>query len=325
VLALLVSASAAGCGNGGTKGDDGVAAVIKGVENPFFAAMRDGLVQTARRHDTRLHLAAAAGLEDTAGQASSLESLATDRAGCYVVNPINRTNLVQALSHIPDGTPVVNIDSPIGRDSAKAVGVKVTSYIGTDNVAAGRLGAEAMAPHVEHGAKVAVIGGIPGDASSGDRTEGFEQGARGRFDVAETIAADFDRAKARLAAAQLLQSDPTIKGFFAVNDQMALGVAHAVRAAGRSGDVAVVGVDGIRPALAAVKRGALSATVAQHPYTIGQLGVEACLAAVRGRSVPAKVDAPIDIVTRDNVSQAQASFPQPAAPFRNPLAELAKG
>jgi ABC-type sugar transport system substrate-binding protein len=321
----LVAASAAGCGNGSRPGDAGVAAVIKGVENPFFAAMSDGLAQTARRHDTRLHLAAAAGLEDTAGQASSLESLATDHAGCYVVNPINRTNLIPALSHIPDGTPIVNIDSPIGRDSAEAVGVRITSYIGTDNVAAGRLGAEAMAPRVDRGARVAVIGGIPGDASSGDRTAGFEQGARGRFDVAETIAADFDRAKARLAAAELLQSDPAIKGFFAVNDQMALGVAHAVRAAGRRGEVAVIGVDGIRPALAAVQRGALSATVAQHPYTIGQLGVEACLAAARGRSIPAKVDAPIEIVTKDNVRQAQASFPQPAAPFRSPLAELAEG
>jgi ribose transport system substrate-binding protein len=84
--------------------------------------------------------------------------------------------------------------------------------------------------------------------------------------------------------------------------------------------VAVIGVDGIREALAAVKTGGLSATVAQYPYTMGQLGVEACLAAVRGKPIPAKLDAPISLVTPDNVARAQARFPEPAQPFRSPLA-----
>jgi ribose transport system substrate-binding protein len=297
--------------------------VIKGLDNPFFVAMNDGLLEAARRRNVRLRPAAAAGLQDTAGQASALESLAADRAACYVVNPINQTNLIGALAHIRAGTPIVNIDSPVGKKPAEAVGVKITAYIGTDNIAAGRLGADAMAALVHRGARVAVVAGIPGDVSSGDRTAGFKQGARGRFDVAGTIAADFDRGRARLAAEALLQGDPKIKGFFAVNDEMALGVAQAVRAAGRRGDVAVIGVDGISQALAAVESGALSATVAQYPYTIGQLGVEACLAAVRGKSVPAKLDAPIQVVTKSNVARAQANFPKPVEPFQSPLAGLA--
>jgi ribose transport system substrate-binding protein len=320
LLAGLLSVCPVGCGGKERAPDASVAAVIKGLDNPFFGVMREGLVHTARRHHAPLRFAAAAGLQDTAGQASSLEALATDHAGCYVVNPINRTNLIPALAHIPAGTPIINIDSPVGTGPAAAVGVKITSYIGTDNVAAGRLAADAMARFVDRRDRVAVIGGIPGDASSGARTEGFMQGARGRFDVAETVAADFDFLEAMLAAEAVLHAGPRIKGFFAVNDQMALGVAQAVRAAGRRGDVAVIGVDGIRPALTAIQRGAMSATIAQQPYTIGQLGVEACLAAARGRSVPAKVDAPIEIVTRANVMKAQASFPKPAKPFRSPLA-----
>jgi ABC-type sugar transport system substrate-binding protein len=319
LLAGLLAAFTVGCGGASTTHDGSVAAVIKGVENPFFAAMSDGLADAARRHGARLRLAAATDLQDTAGQAAKLESLAADRAACYVVNPINQTNLIQALAHVPKGAPIVNIDSPIGMRQANAVGVKITSYIGTDNVAAGRLGAKAMAALVDQGARVDVIAGIPDDATSGARTEGFKQAARGRFDVGETIAADFNREKAMLAAENLLLTDPRIKGFFAVNDEMALGVAQAVRAAGRRGDVAVIGVDGILEALAAVKTGALSATVAQYPYTIGQLGVEACLAAARGKRVPDKVDAPIALVTPANVARAQARFPAPAEPYRSPL------
>jgi ABC-type sugar transport system substrate-binding protein len=325
VLAGLLAALAAGCGGGDRKArpdvrDIRLAAVIKALDNPFFVTMRDGLLTTARDRRAPLRLTAApTGRQDTAGQASALESLASGDPACYVVNPINPANLIRTLANIPDGTPIINVDSPVATEPAKAVGVHITSYIGTDNIAAGRLGADTMAGLVGPGARVAVITGIPGDVSSGTRAEGFTRGVRGRFDVVETVAADYERSKARRAAGDLLRSDPHIAGFFAVNDLMALGIADAVRAEGRRGEVAVVGFDGIRPALSAVRRGDLSATVAQYPYAMGMLAVEACLAAVRGESVPANVAAPTQVVTKDNVARAQASFPKPVEAFNDPL------
>ena len=324
LIAGLLAAFASGCGDKRSNLDTRnvrLAAVIKGLDNPFFVTMRDGLVATARRHDARLRVAAApAGLQDTAGQASELASVAVDHPACYVVNPINQTNLIQALARIPETAPIVNVDSIVGQAPAEAVGVKITSYVGTDNVAAGERGADAMAALVDRGARVAVITGIPGDTGSGLRTEGFMLGARGRFEVVATIAADFERGKARRAAEDLLRADPNIAGIFAVNDLMALGVADAVQAARRQDEIEVVGLDGIRQALAAVKRGSMSATVAQYPYTIGQLGIEACLAAVRGEQVPAKIDAPVQVVTSKNVARAQANFPRPVERFDDPFA-----
>jgi ribose transport system substrate-binding protein len=82
----------------------------------------------------------------------------------------------------------------------------------------------------------------------------------------------------------------------------------------------VIGFDGIPQALAAVRRGALSATVAQYPYTMGQLAIEACLAVLRGEAVPADVDAPVQIVTQENVADARANFPEPVEPFEDPFA-----
>ena len=326
LLAGLLAAVVLGCGGEHERSDvdlRGVrlAAVIKGLDNPFFVTMRDGLVATARRENTRLQVAAAStGLQDTAGQASQIESLAGDDPRCYVVNPINETNLVGALARVAGDAPIVNVDSVVAKDAAKAVGVEITTYVGSDNRAGGRQGADAMAALVERGARVAVITGIPGDVGSGLRAEGFEQGNRGRFDVVATVAADFERAKARRAAADLLRADPRIDGVFAVNDLMALGVADAVRAAGRQRDVKVVGYDGIPQALAAVTRGRLSATVAQYPYTMGQLAIEACLAALRGDPVPANVDAPVQVVAADNVARARANFPEPVEQFDDPFA-----
>jgi ABC-type sugar transport system substrate-binding protein len=325
----LIAMSAVGCGTGGGSSSHsrsaGLAAVIKGLDNPFFVTMRDGLVAAARQRGVRITVQAAVGLQDTAGQASALASVSSERAACYVVNPISGTNLVQPLAQIPSGTPIVNIDSPVDKQAAKALGVRITTYIGTDNVAAGRLAAAAMARLVPRGSSVAVIAGIPGDASSGARTEGFIKGARGRFDVIQTIAADFDRRRARLATAELLHSRPSVSGVFAVNDEMALGSTAAVRAIGRGGKVAVIGVDGIPAALAAVKKGAMSATVAQYPYTIGQLAVEACLAEIRRKAVPGKIDAPIQIVTPSNAALAQRNFPRPVEHFEDPLIGQLRG
>jgi ABC-type sugar transport system substrate-binding protein len=320
-LAGVLAAFVVGCGERDPPDpgrDRSLAVVIKGLENPFFETMRDGLVAAARDHEVRLRLDTAAGLEDTDGQATALESLARRRASCYVVNPITPTNLLEPLAHLPEGTPIVNIDSPLDSRAARAVGVGVTTYIGTDNVAAGATGARAMARLLDRGARVAVIAGIPGDAGSGARVRGFKAGAAGRLRIVQTVAADFVRSRAQLATAELLRADPKLGGVFAVNDEMALGAADAVRAAGR-GDVAVIGMDGIRAALAAVAGGALSATVAQYPYTIGELGVEACLAAIQGARLPVRVDAPVGVVTRGNVARAQAAFPEPIERFENPF------
>ena len=324
LLVVVVGALLPGCGDDEDKDVHGVrlAAVIKALDNPFFQTMHAGLVATARRDDARVRVAAAPnGLQDTAGQASELESLAADDPGCYVVNPINPTNLVAALARVPEDTPIVNVDSVVGRETAKALGVEVTTYIGTDNRAGGRLGADAMAELVGRGASVAVLTGIPGDVGSGLRTEGFEDGIRGRFQVAATIAADFERTKARRAVADLLRENPRIDGFFAVNDLMALGAADAVRAAGAQGEIAVVGFDGISEALAAIERGSMSATVAQYPYTMGQLSIEACLASLRGDPVPARVKAPVQVVTGENVARARANFPKPVEPFDDPFGQ----
>jgi len=320
---LLLVVVATGCGGSSESGGDGqesgVGVVIKGLDNPYFSAMEDGVRAAASERDTRLRLSAATGLDDTAGQASKLEALIAEDLDCYVVNPISQSNLVRAMSHVPSGTPIVNVDSPVGMGEARALGVEIATYIGTDNQAAGERAARTMAQLVDPNADVGVIGGISGDASSTGRVDGFRAGARGRFDALDPVTADWNEHKARRAAAALMRENPGIQGFFAANDQMALGVAAAVADAGRRGEVAVVGVDGIAQALDAIESGAMSATVSQYPYTMGRLAVEACLAAASDESLPSRVDAPIQVVTPRNVERARANFPRPVEPFESPF------
>lgn len=319
-LALVLS----GCGGDRAPSESGkLAAVINPVENPFFATMRDGLVAAAKQHTARISIRAALALQDSAGQASALESLIAKGATCYIVNPIDQFNLIPPLAGV--AAPIVNIDSPVDPGAARASGVRITTYIGTDNVAAGRLAAEAMAGRVSTRARVAVIAGIPGDAGSMARAKGFVDGARGRFKVIGPVAADFDRKQAHDAAVELIRGPDRIEGIFAVNDEMALGAVDAARGLGEIRDVAVIGMDGIPEALAAVRDGELLATVAQYPFTMAQLGVEACLAANQGKAIPPTIRPPIQLVTQRNVVHAQRKLPRPVEPFEDPLASLLAG
>jgi ABC-type sugar transport system substrate-binding protein len=330
-LGASLSLTVAACGgsdNGGgstsssTTADKSVGVMIKGLDNPFFAAMNDGVSAAAKSTGAKVRVQAAASLEDTSGQASKLEALIGQNMNCYVVNPISQTNLVQPLARVPDGTPVVNIDSPVGANAAKQAGLDISTYIGTDNAAAGGMAADTMADLVKGGGTIGVIGGVSGDSTSVARVTGFTSGAKGRFKPLTTVAADWDRAKALNAAEDLMRSNPDIKGFFAANDQMALGIAQAVKNAGKKGQIAIVGVDGIEDALKSIQAGDMSATVSQYPYTIGQLGVEACLAAAQGKKLPASVKAPVQVVTKSNAAKAEQKFPEPVNSYADPFAAL---
>ena len=100
---------------------------------------------------------------------------------------------------------------------------------------------------------------------------------------------------------------------------MGLGVAQAIANAGKTGRVKVISVDGNKDAFEAVKTGGIDAVVAQFPYVIGAMGVDACKAAAAGKTLPADVKAPVQVVTKANVDAALASAPKPAAPYDEPV------
>ena len=319
-LALTACGSSDGGGSsGGGSGSDNVAAVIKGLDNPFFQAMEQGINAQAKTDSIKATVQAAQSITDTTGQADKINALAQQDYGCFIVNPISGSNLVNGLARISaKKVPVVNIDSPVDDKAAKEANVDIATYIGTDNTEAGGKAGDTMIKAVSSG-KVAVIGGISGDVTSGARIEGFKKAVDGKLQVVQTVAGDWERQKALTAATTILQDNPDLKGFFAANDDMGLGIVQAVANAKKTGKVSVISVDGNKEALQSVKGGGLYSTVAQYPYAVGQLGVQACAKAMKGDEIPAEVVSPTAVVTKENADQALAKFPAPFESFSNPL------
>lgn len=325
LLAVMMLATACGSqsssGNGNGSGQ--VAAIIKGLDNPFFQAMQQGIQDQGKTRGINVTVQAAASITDTTGQADKLQAISGQNYGCYIVNPITSTNLVQSLVQISQsGKPIINIDNPISPDAATSANLKISTYIGTNNVNAGKMAASEMATLLPNGGDTALIGGIAGDVTSQARLNGFQQGATSNMHIVQTVAADWDRGKALTAASDILRARPNLKAFFVANDDMGLGVSRAIADAGKQGLVKVVSVDGIQDALKAVQAGTLSATVSQYPYTIGAMGIEACKAAMAGKTLPTNVTAPVLVVTKDNAAQALASFPKPFTSYSDPFTAL---
>jgi ABC-type sugar transport system substrate-binding protein len=329
-LALVLGAAAlAACNSGGTGGASGddakFAAVIKGLDNPFFQTMKQGIDDQSKAAGVSTTVQAANAITDTTGQADKLNGLAGQDFSCYIVNPISGTNLVQGLAKVAaQKKPIVNIDSPVDAEAAEAAKATPATYIGTDNTEAGKMAGERMAELVPGGGEVAVIGGIAGDVTSGARVEGFTQGVGPKLTVVQTVAANWDRQTALTAATDVLRARPNLKGFFVANDDMGLGVSRAIANAGKTGQIKVISVDGIKDALEAVKAGTLDGTVAQYPYAIGLMGVEACQAAQAGKDLPKNVKAPVELVTKDNADKALAATPKPFGDYDDPFQDLVK-
>ena len=323
VLTLLSGCSGESIDNSATLH---VAAVIKGLDNPFFQAMELGLDDAANESGVDLTVQAAADTSDTVGQADKLTALGVQNYGCYVVNPISGTNLIQTLKLMADPSkPVVNIDSPLDPDAVELAGLDIATYIGTDNEAAGGKAGDFVANVAGDGAEVAIVGGIAGDVTSAARVDGFKAAADGRLGVVAEVAADWKREIALTKATDIMAANPNITAFFAANDDMGLGIVKAVENAGRTGEITVVSVDGNRDALESVEQGGLTATVAQYPFTIGSLGLQACRAANAGLDIPANIESPTALVTRTDAARAIAQFPEPFQDFDNPLDTLLAG
>jgi ABC-type sugar transport system substrate-binding protein len=295
--------------------------VLNYLDDPFFVAIYEGGRAEATQLDVHAAFRSVPSNADLAGQAAQVRALVAQKKDCYAVNPITGTNLVAALRGVR--RPIVNIGSPIDPAAAKRAGVRIRTYVGTDDFAAGRVAGARMASLLHGGAEVALVGGLADKVNSGVRLRGFERGIRGsRVRVVARVNADYNRTKATIAAERLLRDHPRLSGFFAASDNMVLGIADAVGAAGKTSEIRIIALDGSPEALEAVRAGSISATVSQYPYVMGQMAVEACAAAARGARLPARVDAPIALLTRANVARAIAAFPRPFRPYSDPFRRL---
>ena len=237
---------------------------VSTLNNPFFVTLTEGARKAATENNVELVVVDAG--DDAAKQTSDIEDLVSRNVGVLIVNPVDSDAVAPAVkSAMSQGIKVIAVDRGVN-------GVDVDCQIASDNVAGARMATEYLMELVGEGAKVAELQGVPGASATIDRGAGFHQVADQSLQVAASQTANFNRAEGMTVMENILQSDGTIKGVFAHNDEMALGAVEAVAASGK--DIKIVGFDATDDAQKAVKDGKMAATVAQKPDKMGETAIE---------------------------------------------------
>ena len=259
---------------------------VSTLNNPFFVTLTEGSRKAATENNVELVVVDAG--DDAAKQTSDIEDLVSRNVGVLIVNPVDSDAVAPAVkSAMSQGIKVIAVDRGVN-------GVDVDCQIASDNVAGARMATEYLMDLVGEGAKVAELQGVPGASATIDRGAGFHQVADQSLQVAASQTANFNRAEGMTVMENILQSDGTIKGVFAHNDEMALGAVEAVAASGK--DIKIVGFDATDDAQKAVKDGKMAATVAQKPDKMGETAIGTAVKIMAGETVEKSIPVEVELI-----------------------------
>ena len=259
---------------------------VSTLNNPFFVTLTEGARKAATENNVELVVVDAG--DDAAKQTSDIEDLVSRNVGVLIVNPVDSDAVAPAVkSAMSQGIKVIAVDRGVN-------GVDVDCQIASDNVAGARMATEYLMELVGEGAKVAELQGVPVASATIDRGAGFHQVADQSLQVAASQTANFNRAEGMTVMENILQSDGTIKGVFAHNDEMALGAVEAVAASGK--DIKIVGFDATDDAQKAVKDGKMAATVAQKPDKMGETAIGTAVKIMAGETVEKSIPVEVELI-----------------------------
>ncbi len=288
ILAVAFAAILAASAATAAQAADKLALVLSTLNNPFFVTLRDGA--QAKATELGYDLVVLDSQNDPAKELSNVEDVLNQDIKILMLNPADSDAAKASVTAANQkGVPVITLDRA-------ANGGDVVTHIASDNVAGGRMAADAVIKKLGGKGNVVELEGIPGTSAARDRGQGFgeEIATAPGIKIIAMQTANFDRTQGLNVMENILQAQPSIDAVFAQNDEMALGAIKAIQAAKRQ--IVVVGFDATDDARAAVEDGSMYATIAQQPAMIGSLGVEAADKILKGESVPDYTPVPLQLV-----------------------------
>ena len=281
-----------------------IALIMKSLANEFFSTMAEGAKKYQAGHADQFDLVVN-GIKDERDlnrQVGLVEDMVAGQVAAIVIAPADSKALVSVLKRAQDaGIVVVNIDNKLDDGVLKETGVRIP-FVGPDNRAGARLAAEYLAKKLAKGDKVGMLEGIKTAFNGQQRRLGFEDAMQAAgIQIVDVQSAQWEMDIANRVASAMISEHADIKALLCGNDSMALGAVAAVKAAGRRGQIHVIGYDGISAAREAIKEGAMLATVEQHADRLAVFGIEYALQLLRGESGLQDKQTPVELVTAESL------------------------
>lgn len=286
--------------------------IVPKVSHPWFDEVVKGARDQAHLLQKRLGADIAVeyrppGSASVAEQNAVLEETLSTRPDGIALDPVDALANIPAVEHIKGaGIPLLLFDAPSGESGIPSVG--------NDFARQGAIAAEHLAGLLAGRGKVALMRGVP-SAPNHDERYRAQLSALKRHPGIVVIDGGTDNddiETARQQAATVLASNPDLSGYLCCDAAGPIGIAAAVRQAKRVGTLKVVGMDGIRPILDAIREGVIQASSSTKPRMQGSMAILMLWQAALGVPVPNAIDTGIDVITPENVAAFLEAAAEPA-------------
>ncbi|MDI9432563.1 MAG: sugar ABC transporter substrate-binding protein [Sedimentisphaerales bacterium] len=302
IVTMVLVVASGGC----RKKDDRptVALVMKSLANEFFKTMEEGARAHHAEHRDQYNLEVR-GIKDETDvtqQIAYVELMMAQGVDAIVIAPADSKALVAVCKKAMDaGIVVVNIDNKFDEDVLWDKNIKIP-FVGPDNRKGAKLAGVYLATRLNPGDKVAIIEGAPNAFNGIQRKAGFEDAMIGSsMNIVASQTGYWETDKAQPIASALINEHPDLKALLCANDSMALGAVAALRDAGKSDGIYIVGFDNIAAVQRLLKEGKILCTVDQHADKLALYGIQYALDILAGKATPADKETPVDLVTAETL------------------------
>ncbi|MFN4359574.1 MAG: sugar ABC transporter substrate-binding protein [Hylemonella sp.] len=283
-----------------------LAVFTKNYSNPAYGAARLGAERAAAVFgDEVLHFVPKKGDDPVEQSALVAEALALQRRpDAFVFSPVHATQVDTAIRQVAAaGIPMIGFVNPIAA-------APMVSYVSSDDHQLAIAIARYLFGYLQGQGRVLVVTGPEESYTSLERLRGFQDAAREAPGIvlAGQVAGDYVREVARDRTAAWLQTNSAPDAVLVANDIMAIGVLDALNAAGET--AAVVGVNAIPQAIAAIAAGRMLATADFNAMQMAYLAAECAARHLRGEAVPRTIELPVQIVDGSNYAQWNLPYEQ---------------
>ena len=287
-----------------------IAFFVKNVTNPFWKACRIGAEKAGKEFGVTIETVAPTKPDNIEEQTRLVEDWIVKRPDAFVFVPVDYKALVPSIQKVNKaGIPVIGYVN-------RMTDVDLVSYVGSDDETLQYELCKYLFKSMNGKGKIIHIDGVPAAITAQNRKKGFERAVKETpgIEVLASQPGNYRRLPAVQVFENLMQRFPVIDAVVCANDDMAVGIAEALIAAGRGGQARVVGIDGIADATAAIAAGKMFATADFSGHDQAYLAVTAAVRHLRKQPVPKDVSLPVVIIDKSNVQTFMRTPEERAVP-----------
>jgi ribose transport system substrate-binding protein len=271
-----------------------IAVFTKNQTNPYFQAVRVGADAAAKVLNVKTLHYIPTKPDSIPEQMSQIEDVVVKKPDAIVFTPVDYKALVPGVEKINAANiPVVNITD---RSSAG----KFVAFVGADDYSTGLETARYLLKSLNGKGNFIILEGVKGALTNTDRVRGFNDALK-ENPGAKLLAsqpANYQRLQALQVMENLLQSHPQIDGVLAANDAMAMGAIEALEGANRTAKV--IGINGTKEAVDAIKAGKLLASGDYNGFLQGCIGTIIAARTLRKQPVLPEIVLKPTVVSKEN-------------------------